>query len=224
MRVVFIGAGEAAVMATEALLKNGHEVIIIESNQDKIERLSETLDCSLLHGDGGNPAVLREVEPEQTDILFCIANDDKSNLIASLVGRSLGFKRVVTSIEDPAFEKICRDLDLDDTIIPARTLSKHLENMVEGLDSVELSTVLKDEARLFTFIADTSDATTVAELGLPDDARVICYYRKEQFCFADTQTHLKKGDEVVILTRSRVLPELQERWAPKEAGEEETRG
>ena len=220
MRVVFIGAGEAAVMATEALLESGHEVVIIESNQDKIERLSETLDCSLLHGDGGNPAVLREVEPTQTDILFCIANDDKSNLIASLVGRSLGFKRVVTSIEDPEFEKICRDLGLEDIIIPAKTLSKHLENMVEGLDSVELSTVLKDEARLFTFLADKSDTTTVAELGLPEDARVICYYRKGQFAFVDEQTTLKEGDEVVLLTRSSILPELQERWDPKEAGEE----
>lgn len=219
MRVVFIGASEATILATEALLQQNHEVVIIESDQTRIEELSETLDCSILHGDGGKPAVLREVEAEQTDVLFCIANDDKSNLIASLVGRSLGFKRVVTSIEDPDFTPICRELGLKDTLVPAQTFSRQLVNIVNGLDTVELSTVLKGEGRFFTFVADKTDAMIVAELGLPEDARVICYYRKEQFAFADEQTKLKAGDEVVLLTRSRTLPELEERWTPKQGGE-----
>lgn len=47
-------------------------------------------------------------------------------------------------------------------------------------ESVELSTVLKDEARLFACIAGKSGLTTGAELGLPEDARAICHSRKEQ--------------------------------------------
>ena len=37
------------------------------------------------------------------------------------------------------------ELGLEDTIIPARTISRQLEDMVEGLDSVERSTVLEGE-------------------------------------------------------------------------------
>lgn len=218
MRIVFIGASEVAVMTTEALLEQGHQVVMIESDQKRVEQLSEMLDCSFLQGDGGSPAVLREVEPEQVDVLFCISNDDKSNMIASLVGRSLGFKRVVTSIEDPEFEPICRELGLEETIVPARALSKRLEDIVRGIDIVELSTVLKDEARFFTFIADSLDATSVAELELPEAARVICYYRDGHFSFADPDTKLRQGDEVVVLTRSDNLPALRERWEPKHTG------
>ena len=154
MRIAFIGAGPATVMTAKVLIQENHEVIIIESNRDKIDRLSQELDCSFLHGDGGKPAVLLEVGPEQTDMLFCLSDNDQANLIAGLVGRSLGFTRVVTSIEDPDFEEICREVGLEETIVPARMISRHLQNMVQGLDSVELSTVLKDEARFFTFVVE----------------------------------------------------------------------
>ncbi|MCU0786586.1 MAG: NAD-binding protein [Verrucomicrobia bacterium] len=203
-----------------ALVKKGHEVIIIETDKAKIEDLSEEMDCSFLHGDGSRPDILREVNPEKTDILFCLTDSDQANLIASLLGRSLGFRRVVTSIRDEQFEGICQELGLKDTIIPSRTISRYLEDMVGGSKNVELSTVLKDEARIFTFTVSKEDAVAVNELKLPAQARVVCYYREDKFAHADEETTLRPGDEVVILTHSKHLGELEERWQPKQQQEE----
>ena len=222
MRIAFVGAGEVTVMTAKALIQQKHEVIIIESNREKIDRLSEELDCSFLHGDGGKPAILLEVGPKQTDMLFCLSDNDQANLIAGLVGRSLGFTRVVTAIEDPDFEEICRELGLEETIVPARTTSRHLQNMVRGLDTVELSTVLKDEARFFTFVIKPDSSATVTELELPKESRVICYYRDNRFNFAGEETTLKADDEVIILTHSRHLQELKDRWEPKQVKDHST--
>jgi len=220
MRTVFIGAGEVSIKTAKALVKKGHEVVIIETDKTKIDELSEEMDCSFLQGDGSRPDILREVNPEQTDFLFCLTDSDQANLIASLVGRSLGFERVVTSIRDGQFEVICQELGLKDTIIPSRTISRYLEDMVGGSKNVQLSKVLKDEARFFTFTAKEDDAVVVKELKLPAAAKVICYYRDGKFSHADEDTTFKIGDEVVILTHSKNIPALQERWQPKQAQEE----
>jgi trk system potassium uptake protein TrkA len=220
MRIAFSGAGDLTVMTVPSLVAKGHEVVIIDSDRKRIEELSEQLDCSFLHGDASKPAILREVGPQQTDMLICLTDDDKDNIIASLVGRSLGFKRIVTSIQDPDYEDICRELGLEDIIIPARMFSRSLRNMVEGLAEVELSTVLKHEARFFTFIAGERDEVTPADLGLPDLARAVYYYRDGKFSFVEEKTKFRKGDEVIILTHSKNLPELRTRWAPKQANKE----
>ncbi|GJQ58989.1 MAG: TrkA family potassium uptake protein [Candidatus Scalindua sp. AMX11] len=220
MRTVFIGAGEVSIETARALVKKGHEVIIIETDKIKIDELSEEMDCSFLQGDGSRPDILREVNPEQTDFLFCLTDSDQANLIASLVGRSLGFKRVVTSIRDGQFEIICHELGLKDTIIPSRTISRSLEDMVSGSKNVEVSKALKDEARFFTFTAQEDDAVVVKELKLPTDAKIICYYRDGKFSHANEETTLRMGDEVVILTHSKNVPALQERWQPKQARDE----
>ena len=220
MRTVFIGAGEVSIGTAKALVKKGHEVIIIETDKAKIDELSEEMDCSFLQGDGSRPDILREVNPEQTDFLFCLTDSDQHNVIASLVGRSLGFKRVVTSIGDPQFEVICHELGLKDTIIPSRTISRYLVDLVGGGENVELSTVIKDKARFFTWIAKEEDAIAAKDLKLPADAKVICYYREGNFSHADQDTTFHIGDEIVVLTHSKNMPALRERWQPEPAQEE----
>jgi trk/ktr system potassium uptake protein len=220
MRTVFVGAGEVSIGTAKALIKKGHEVVIIETDKAKIDELSEVMDCSFLQGDGSQPNILREVNPAQTDILYCLTDSDQANVIASLVGRSLGFKRVVTSIGDPQFEVICRELGLKDTIIPSRTISRYLEDMVGGTENVDLSAVIKDEARFFTLIAKEEDTVAAKDLKLPADAKVICYYRDGKFSHADEETTFRTGDEVVILTHSKNMLALQERWQPKPSQEE----
>jgi trk system potassium uptake protein TrkA len=220
MRAVFVGAGKVSVGTAKALIKKGHEVVIIETDKAKIDELSEEMDCSFLRGDGSQPNILREVNPGQTDLLYCLTDSDQVNVIASLVGRTLGFKRIVTGIADPQFEDICCELGLKDTIILSRTISRYLEDMVGGTENVELSTVLKDEARFFTLTAKDEDTVAAKDLKLPADAKVICYYRDGKFSHADEETTFRIGDEIVILTHSKNLPALQERWQPKPAQEE----
>jgi trk system potassium uptake protein TrkA len=220
MRTVFVGAGKVSIATAKALIKKGYEVVIIETDKARIDELSEEMDCSFLQGDGSQPNILREVDPAQTDVLYCLTDSDQANVIASLVGRSLGFKRVVTSIGDQQFEGICHELGLKDTIIPSRTISRYLEDMVGGTENVELSTVIKDEARFFTLIAKKEDAVAAKDLKLPADAKVICYYRDGKFSHADEETTFRVGDEVVILTHSKNMPALQKRWQPKPAREE----
>jgi len=222
MRIAFVGAGEVTVRTAELLIERGHEVIIIENNPERIEDLSDILDCSFLNGDGSKPAILREVAPEQTDVLFCLSDSDQANLISSLVGRTLGFKRVIPSLQDPEYEEICRELDLKDAIVPSRTISRYLADMVEGVDILELSTVIKGEARFFTFTVDKEKGKRVAELDLPGNARVVCYYREDRFSLADEETKLHKGDEMVILAHSDCIDDLRERWNPKEAENNES--
>lgn len=224
MRVAFVGASQLSVMTARVLLKRGHDVVIIEKDKARIDELSDELDCGFLHGDGSRPAILREVGPEETEILFCLTGNDHANIIASLVGRTMGFARVVTKIEYPELEHICTELGLTDTIIPTRTISRFLADMAAGLDILELSTMIKGEARFFSFVVGEDEEGPVEKLGLPDGARVVCSYRDGDFNFADPDTKLQKGDEAVVLTRSRNLAALRERFAPKRKTEEKTSG
>jgi len=212
MRAVFIGAGAIAVMTARILVKRGHEVVIIERDKGRIDALVEELDCGFIHGDGSKPAIQREADPEQTDFLFCLTGNDQSNIIASLVGKSLGFKRMVTRIEDPEFEHICIGLGLKDTIVPARTIGRYLADMFAGHDLLELSAMIKDEARVFSFVVKEDEAGTIEALGLPKDSRVVCSYRDGKFRLPGPEEELHADDEVVVITHSRNLSDLEKRW------------
>ena len=212
MRVVIIGGSSVAVATAKMLLSDHHDVVIIERDKAKIESLSDSLDCGFLHGDGSTPAILQEVVPTATDLLLCLTDHDQDNILASLVARSLGFQRIVTKIEDPEFEHICVELGLADTIIPDLNTARTLADMATGQTATELSAVFRGEIRFFSFIARDEDERKVEEIDLPQEARIILVYRGKKIVFVDPDTKILPKDEVIILTHSKNLQKLRERW------------
>jgi trk system potassium uptake protein TrkA len=203
-------------MTAEMLLERGHEVVIVETDRTRIDAVYDDLDCSFLHGDGSRPGILQELGPSQTDVLFCLTDNDQVNILASVVARSLGFRRVVTAIGDSELEGICGELKLAHVIEPARTISRYLADVVEGVDVLELTTFIRGDARFFSFtVGERERGQHLTTLDLPDEARVVCIYRHDELILADGDTRLVEGDEVVVLTRSRHLSELEESFRPR---------
>lgn len=221
MRIVFIGLSNLTEKTVRSLIEKNHEIIVIESDKQKIDAASDHLDCGFLLGDGSRPDLLKEVGPEHTDILFCMTSNDQTNIIASLVGRSLGFRKVITKIDNIEFEHICSELGLENIIIPTRTISLFLVDMVAGRDIIELSTMIKGNARFFSFFASREDEGDVSGLNLPENARAIFFYRGDDFLFADRESRIKEGDEVVVLTHSENLEDLKERWSKRISNEQD---
>jgi len=196
-------------------MPRGHEVVIIERDTEVIESLAETLDCGILHGDGNRPAILKEADPHSTDFLFCLTNNDQTNIIASLVGRSLGFRQVITRIENPEFEHICLELGLVDTIVPEVTVARYLADMMEGRDPLALSAALGGDARVLSVVVSEADAGPIENLRLPGDSLIICQYRDDKLIFKESGLELRKGDDIVVLGRIDDVDALRERFSKK---------
>lgn len=219
MRAVIVGASALGVMTVKMLLERGHEAVMIERDKARIDALADELDCGFLHGDGSTPAVLREADPKATDALFCLTGDDQSNILASLAGRSVGYERVVTKIENPEFEHLCMELGLEDLIIPSRAVGRYLADMFEGKDHMEMLATVKGDARIFSFVADKEDEKRIDELDLPDKSRVMFLYRNDKLILPEREDRLRKEDEVVLVSHQDDLEALEQRWGDADQGD-----
>ena len=215
MRAVFVGASSFTLMTVRLLLRHRHEVVIIEKDESLITTLADELNCGFLHGDGGKPAILREANPEATDVLYCLTDQDQTNILASLAGRSMGYKRVVTKIDDPELEHLCLELGLTDTIIPSRTIGRYLADTLEGQDPLELSTMIRDEARVLSFVVHAENTGALDEMDLPKRCRMVCVYRDGEMILPDGESvKLRPDDEIVFIAHRDAVGALRERWAP----------
>jgi len=220
MRAAFIGSNSLTLSTAELLLEDGHEVIIIERTRDRINELSDRLDAGFVQGDGTLPDVLRDAEPENTDVLFCLMESDQTNILAGLIGRSLGFSRVVPRVNDPQFQRIAAELGLEDTVMPNRAVAAHLKQLLSGGKSLELSSVLRGEAAIFSLTISDAEKGPLEELDLPERTRIVCLYRNEQFYLPGEVKATKAGDEVILITSHQQLSELEQRFERSEDGDQ----
>ncbi|ANK81693.1 MAG: hypothetical protein TEF_13475 [Rhizobiales bacterium NRL2] len=221
MRIVIIGAGSLTVAAAEQFIEHGHDVVIVEKDEARVETLGETIDCSFVIGDGSRPSILKEVGPRNTDYLFCLTEDDQDNIIASLVGRSLGFGRVVTSIRDIEFEPIVTELGLESPIFLDATISQRLSDMVQGIETAGLSGVLRGGLRFFALSVGEDQAGRLDGLDLPAEVRPIALTREGESRVVTADSEVRKGDQVLVVGPEKHIRELRRNYAASTEGDDD---
>ena len=212
MRVVFIGASTLTVTTARLAIERGHEVVIIELDQKRIDELSGELDCGFIQGDGSLPAVLEEVSPENTDFLICLTDNDQDNIIASLVGQEMDFDRVITRIENPDFDTVCKQLKLEDVFNPDRQVAHTLVDTIEGHNRARNTAELKGNLHFFKFHITDKTEKKLDALDLPQSTNVVCVFRGKEAHLPSDLESLKEGDVVTLITRKDQLETLSSKF------------
>lgn len=100
MRIVIVGAGLVGTSLAEYLLKERHDVSIIEANSDTIERVRDKFDLLFVEGSGSNPRVLHEAGIANADLLLAVSPDDEVNLLACSFAAQAGVSKRIARIRD----------------------------------------------------------------------------------------------------------------------------
>ena len=95
-RAIVVGGKQVGIWVAEALEKQGVNVKLIEQDSGRCELIAGILNNAIvIHGDGTDQLVLEEENIEGVDTFLALTSDDEDNIIASLLARRLGARKVV---------------------------------------------------------------------------------------------------------------------------------
>jgi trk system potassium uptake protein TrkA len=100
MYVVVIGAGEVGSYVAERLSKEGHDVAVIELDQERLRAVEDRIDVLAVQGSGISPSVLEEAGIAKADLAVAVTSSDSVNLVASLMAKQSGVERTVVRVEE----------------------------------------------------------------------------------------------------------------------------
>lgn len=205
MRVVIVGGSKFGVATAEQLIDSGHEVVLIDRNRQRLDALSERLDCGMIEGDGTLPSVLRDAHRDDEDVLVALTNASEDNIMASLVARSVGYGRVIPQIVAAELFEVCRELDLKDVIAPHQTVADSIRHALEDKSEVEDRLTLSNELRLRRLTIGEDAPDTIGALDLGDDIRAVARIRGDSETLAISETGLRKGDVLLCAGSVKAL-------------------
>jgi trk system potassium uptake protein TrkA len=117
MRIFIVGAGEVGFHIATSLVQEGHDLVIVEKDEDRVAELQSELDVMAIAGDGCNPHLLKENAVAQADLFFAVSNDDAANMLSALTARRLGVPRAVVRV-GTAIHRNNPLIQCDEQIVP----------------------------------------------------------------------------------------------------------
>jgi trk system potassium uptake protein TrkA len=204
MYIIVIGGGKVGYYLTKQLLSDGHEVLIIEKNKQKVDAISVELGSVVLKGDGSDSQAMLEAGMSRADVVVAVTGDDEDNLVAcQMAKKKFGVKRTIARINNPKNEHIFKVLGIDVTVSSTEMLMAQIERDIPMHSFIHLLT-MKDIGATFVEEQVPADSPvvgkTVRDLGLPEDCLLPLIIREGRAIVPHTTTVLQAGDQVVAST------------------------
>lgn len=206
MRLVIVGASRFGIAAARQAQEAGHSVVIVDHDREALEALEDGLDCGRLHGDGALPGVLRDAYGDGADALLLLTNSDDVNILAALVGRSVGFERVIVQIIRPELAHVCAELGLDDRITPFTTVASSIMDMLDVEDDAQPEIVGAE--RIILDVAARLAGERLGDVSLPRGARIAAALRRSSDDWLGDDDTLEEGDRLILYARPDIRQEV----------------
>jgi len=203
--IVIVGGGNIGYYLSKALLNQGHEVLIIEKDVRKCERLEDELGSCCMRGDGCETAVLSEAGLNRADVLIATASQDEDNLVSCQVAKHR-FKvpRTIALVNNPINDKIFKKLGVDGTISVTNTILEHVEQEIPVHPLIHLLTMsgqMEEVVELLITSDSPSLGKSIGQIRLPADTTIALVIREsERPRIPDADTVLKENDRIIALT------------------------
>ena len=199
MRIVIAGGGDTGVELAKSLIKEKHDVVLIEANRERAEYLAEKLDCLVIYGNASNPETLKEANVHETDYTIVLTGDDKSNIVIALLAKLLGSKNVIVKIEDPLYNDLLYAHGFEYVVNPNRLVVSRIMDIIRGVKETIVLTHYPSMQFSIYEITEKLHGKSISELKLDSKkARILVVFRGEEAFFAEEDTVLQKGDKVLV--------------------------
>lgn len=161
MRILIVGDGKVGHTLATELLREGHDITIIDQNEEVIKKTTDNLDVICVHGNGANAATLMEAEVGRADILIAATATDEINMLCCLIGKHLGAKFAIARIRDPEYgeslQVLQHELGIDMTINPERATAQEISRMLRFPFANNVEPFAKGRVELAEFLAREDD-------------------------------------------------------------------
>ena len=214
-QIVIIGGGNIGSFVARELEKvPSVRVRVIEKDKDRAEKTSEQLrQTVVLNGDALTAAVQEEAGVGEAQTVLCLTNDDKTNILASIVAKSIGAGQVFSLINDTSFLDIKSSLDIDLVIDPRMTTVSSILTHVRKGRILDVFAIENGKAEVMEGeVLETSPLSgkTLGQSDIPNGVAIGAIIRDSKVIKPTDDTIIRTKDRVVLLAEKSELKAVEQ--------------
>lgn len=152
MYIVVVGLGKVGQLLTQYLSKEGHDVVVVDHNRQKVEDIVNQYDVLGICGNGANNDILIEAGVEKADAVISVTTSDELNILSGLICKRLGARYTIARVRNPDYSQqkdfLRNDLGFSMIINPEAEAANEIRRMITFSSAMKVDTFAKGKVEL----------------------------------------------------------------------------
>jgi len=216
--VMVFGGGYTGYHLAKMLESRKYSVKIIEKEYNKCVDIAKSLNNAMvLYGDATDIDFLTTEGVAEADVFVCLTNDDKLNLLVSLIVKNLGANRTVAQVRRSDYitmmENVGVDVGISPRILTANAILKFIH---KGNNIISATLVSNESAEMLELVITEKSKVAnkkLTDLNVPVGSLVGSIYRKNQVIIPKGEDALEPGDVITVFVLPQSLNQVLDYFA-----------
>lgn len=210
MYIILVGCGGTGKALATHLVNEGHEVVLVEEDEERAKNLAENMDALVIHGDGSNTEILKDAGVERADAAAVLTSDDNTNLTICQILKKFNVERIVARVTDSSKKDLYITLEITAAISPVAAVVSYFKNALLQEGSRSMASIANGKAELFEvrLTNDDLNGRKIRDIGLPSGTIIAVAYRHGEVIICTGDTIIKKDDVLTVITMTDVVKDV----------------
>ncbi|MCM1154264.1 MAG: Trk system potassium transporter TrkA [Roseburia sp.] len=147
MQIIIVGCGNVGATLTEQLSSEGHNITVIDLDNQKLQGLINSYDVMGVVGNGVSFAVQKEAGVENAHLLIAVTGSDETNLLCCLIAKKTGGCHTIARVRNPVYnmeiEYIKKELGLSMIINPEFAAATEMSRLLKFPSALTIDSFMK---------------------------------------------------------------------------------
>ncbi|MFC6769871.1 potassium channel family protein [Natrinema soli] len=216
MYIVIVGAGDIGMPLIDIATQTGNEVVVIENDAERADRVAGEYDCLILNDDATAHDALLDAGIEKADALISTTDRDATNIMVCLLGQEHEVPTIVSVVHDPEHMNVFRQIGVNTMENPQELIAEYLYRSVARPAIVDYMRI-GEEAEVFEIRVSENapiDGKTLIEAAdgdlLPEDVLIVAIEREGEDppITPRGNTRIEAGDLLTVYSAFGAEPSL----------------
>jgi trk system potassium uptake protein TrkA len=212
MKITIIGCGKVGSALAEQLVREGHDITIIDSKASVVHNITQTLDVMGVVGNGASYNILMSAGIAEADLLIAVTGSDELNLLCCIIAKKAGNCHTIARVRNPEYHSetdfIKEEMGLSMIINPELETAADIARLIRLPAAIDIDVFAKGKVELLQLqIPANSILNNMKIRDLPYqlhcDVLVCTVVRGEQIIIPSGNTILQSRDMISIVATPR---------------------
>lgn len=207
-----IGLGRFGSSLARTLAKMGQEVLAIDSDEKKVEELSDVV-THAVQADALEDSSLKSLGIRNFDVVVvAIGQDIQSNILVTLMLKEMGVKKVVAKAATELQGKVLQKIGADIVVFPERDMGERVARWLISRNIIDVINLSPDFSLMELIAPAETVGSTLAESGLRRryGITLLAIRRGNDFIISPASGEvIEEGDILIVIGSNERLKDLE---------------